>query len=570
MRRKGDCVHVPVHVNVPARASPCRTRPLTFLGLLASACKFFHAFLLMNLSLFFLSLLTTRPVQAQQPPSHSWKITYSQSGTWASSARDSPSIGQSTAQSTPWPTSYNTNGGGFFGGAGSLINGDMYGTVMATLTWVPATGHALQSDPPSEPVYIIENASASEAANWGGSGSAPTGQGAVDDGLGDTSVVNGTGLNVSGKHLVAADGSSGTIVLSDTLSAVAPTSTFTPYPPPGYGGGTWNWTSCSCTVGFSVAVDTNSRAVTVSCPTVDTSYNGGSTYRSPALTGSVITNVRQADGTLRGDTVNYPGFSNGGIILGYTATTFGSWSAGSTYHWYSSLTGNSASGLWPNIAEFSLGEPFGSGVSTIDHIFISLYDSGDGAEATGNYYMNFHNHYEPSSWPLDQPPYKVMGADPDAASFATTPPTYPWQIATDENGNVVPPLVGPQGSNAVITFGGSKTQGGHVDGALGVGKDDVSAQFGVGYDWSKSTDWSITINPTPAVGIGLQTWAVCRPSVNRSKGHLDIYGTHGYTGTGLWYRDDIVTTDYNYYQPYAPTNVAPFVPDPGWNPPGYQ
>jgi hypothetical protein len=130
-------------------------------------------------------------------------------------------------------------------------------------------------------------------------------------------------------------------------------------------------------------------------------------------------------------------------------------------------------------------------------------------------------------------------------------------------------LIGAQGSNAVITFGGSKTQGGHVDGALGVAKDDVSAQFGGGYDWSKSTDWAVSINPTPAVGLNQQTWAVWRLSVNRSKGHLDVYGTHGYMRTGLWYKDDIVTRDYNYYQPYATTNVTPYIPAPGWNPPGY-
>ena len=92
---------------------------------------------------------------------------------------------------------------------------------------------------------------------------------------------------------------------------------------------------------------------------------------------------------------------------------------------------------------------------------------------------------------------------------------------------------------------------------------------GGGFDWSNSTDQSIFINPTPALTGGQQTWAVCRPSVNRSKGHLDIYGVHGHIQTGIWCKDDIVTTDYSYFQPYASTKVTHFTPAPGWNPPGY-
>ena len=200
-----------------------------------------------------------------------------------------------------------------------------------------------------------------------------------------------------------------------------------------------------------------------------------------------------------------------------------------------------------------------------------MYDGGPGnTEATANYYMHFHNQYEPTSHPSDPgSPYKVMGPDPDAASFSTPPPTYPWQAATDRNSAIVLPLLGGQGGNAVMTFGGSKTQGGHVDGGLGLTAAIVNAQLGGGYDWSKSTDASISINPTPALKAGEQTWAVCRPSVNRSKGHQDIYGIHGYIQTGIWLKDDIVTTDYSYYQPYAPSNVTPFTPAPGWNPPGY-
>jgi hypothetical protein len=113
------------------------------------------------------------------------------------------------------------------------------------------------------------------------------------------------------------------------------------------------------------------------------------------------------------------------------------------------------------------------------------------------------------------------------------------------------------------------SQGYHLDAGVGVPVDVVELHFGGGYDSLKSTDASIEINPTPAVGEGFQTWAVMRPSVQRHKGHLDIYGTHGYESTGVWCKDNIITTDYSYFQPYVTTGVTPFNPSAGWNPPGY-
>jgi hypothetical protein len=378
----------------------------------------------MSLALLILGLLSARSAHAQQSPGHYWKVTYDYSHVVDNHfVRDVPNPGQIS------PTSSE--------GGSNIVDGDLEQTVTATLTWVPAAGMNNTSDPPPDKnhkVPLKESAGAWEESLWGGS--ATPGGGTVDDGLGDP--VDAYGWS-QGTHLSQRDGSSGTITLSPvTLKAINPVSTYlSGYPggggsyPGGGGYGYWDWTGGEGTISYAVTVDPdpNPRSVMISCPSVDIDINGGSKYRSPALTGPVITNMRSADGTLRGDTVALPGDGS----VSYTANAAGSWNPiGTTWHWYSSaISGASLSGDYPNIQVFNDPYVYGAFVGKTEHIFISMYDGHDGAEATGNYYMHFHNHYEPNPWTPDQPPYKVMGPDPDAASFDTPPPTYPWQVATD-------------------------------------------------------------------------------------------------------------------------------------------
>jgi hypothetical protein len=120
--------------------------------------------------------------------------------------------------------------------------------------------------------------------------------------------------------------------------------------------------------------------------------------------------------------------------LHYTANAAGSWGGNAEYNWYSSLTDHS---LWgyvsggdpillqsPGIQTFEVPYPYALSMTKPDHVFISVHDSypGDGAEATNNYYMHFHDVYEPVSWPEDTgnpwplSPYKVLGPDPEVPS----------------------------------------------------------------------------------------------------------------------------------------------------------
>jgi hypothetical protein len=312
----------------------------------------------------------------------------------------------------------------------------------------------------------------------------------------------------------------------------------------------------------------DNRAVTVSCPAVDISQ-----YRDPPLTGPVIVNTRQPDGSLRGDTLlssNIQGdqIAGNSQSFSYHANVAGSWSG--TYHWFSSFTGYNDSGSFPSVPDFSVpvtyytgGSPNPTNTGGIDHIFLSMYDGSDGAEATGNYYMHFHNKYEPSSWPEDSgSPYKVMGPDPDAASFPTPPLTYPWRAV-----NPVLTLIYPQTTiNVAYQEPGIES----VDAGVELGVDPVKVHFGISGNPTATFNVSQPLTANPPLQQYQETWAVYREEVARHKGHLDIYGTHGYTSTAIWRHDLEQGIVLNLYFPYPSTGSLAPDPPAGWNPPGYK
>ncbi len=454
---------------------------------------------------------------------------------------------------------------------GTAVNGSVKmssaGTVTETWVWVPAAAPNGRPAPPYLDLLISAPVSVRITPSYSNSSltSGMTGTATASNGLGDTVTATAAGLDqvtpgLPGKHLRRfAVGPGGKVTVSVSLSSSTSSSNSVPY--------SWGSAAVFTDAYASAKAWQDDREVTISCPAVDIDINGDSKYRDPAVTGPVVVNARQPDGTLRGDTVVPLGDGS----FAYTPNVIGFWNAvGTTWHWYSSPVSNGdLSGDYPNVQVFNDVYLYGAAVGKTEHIYLSLYDGHDQAKAAGNYYMHYHYQFEPASRPLDQPPYKVMGPDPEAASFATPPPSYPWQLVLDRDGKALPPLIGPQGANAAINIGGSKTTGFHGDVGIGIAKEPFNVQFGIGADSSKSTDYSTSVNPTPAVGQYKQTWAIWRLSVNRSKGHVDIYSTHGYTGTAPWYTDNIVTTDYTYFRPYAPTGVTPYVPGPGWNPPGY-
>ena len=149
-------------------------------------------------------------------------------------------------------------------------------SVVATLTWQPASGPTKTSDPPpTSPVSILETASASEAPGClERFRPRPLPAGTVDDGLGDapTASSNGQGKISAGSHLTQQDGSSGVITLDKVvMSAACPKTTFSST-------GTANWQQ-SISASVNLTVQLYSLTVSLS----------GQNSANQALTGQQIT-----------------------------------------------------------------------------------------------------------------------------------------------------------------------------------------------------------------------------------------------------------------------------------------
>lgn len=239
-------------------------------------------------------LVSLTPAQAQTP-SHSWAVTYTNNGTWS----DTDPTQTPPAQSGLWPVG--SNGDSLSGS--NTRNGSLQGTVIATLTWVPAAGQTMQSDPPPNPVSVIEYASAYEQSLLGTDPNTHGPAGSASDGLGDTPVVTGNGYTSSGYHaLPPQDGSSGSIVLPGVpLSASNPpfsvTSGYPPYtrwpggqtavgltvilPPPLQAHSTVdtaNWNATRPRFFSGTDCSASGTAVAYSAPPGNASYPTGGTY----------------------------------------------------------------------------------------------------------------------------------------------------------------------------------------------------------------------------------------------------------------------------------------------------
>jgi hypothetical protein len=214
-------------------------------------------------------------------PGHYWKITYSNTGgktTWA--VPDSPFLGLSAAQEHDWnPTD---SGGGT--SDSTHINGNVTGSVTATLTWIPAAGKSPQSDPPSKMVSIEESGTAQESpGHWNGDEAlAPTPAGSASNGLGDAPVAWCSGYISTGTHRVRKDGTSGTITLGPfTLTATCPVSNWVvepefcvEFPPLSYEYYHWDWMGGLSAAGFSAAVVPPARPVNFRCTKAEPDNEG--------------------------------------------------------------------------------------------------------------------------------------------------------------------------------------------------------------------------------------------------------------------------------------------------------
>ncbi len=162
---------------------------------------------------------------------HTWSVTSTQAGIWSHDFNGFPDRGY-------WDPGPFSGGGGYAMGATGESNGVLYGTVTSTLTWTPATGKTLLTDPAPNPLFVLESADAWWRSLWGNSPSPPTladtSGSSVADGFGDVPVFASdyTSATSAGYLLEQRDFSTGTCMVSDTLAANNPPfSQASGYPP---------------------------------------------------------------------------------------------------------------------------------------------------------------------------------------------------------------------------------------------------------------------------------------------------------------------------------------------------
>jgi len=169
------------------------------------------------------------------------------------------------------------------------------------------------------------------------------------------------------------------------------------------GGASASAATCTAWETFTAAPDTRSISISSAL---------GQTYYKDPVTILPDPNIA-LDGVLTDDTVvNQPITTtvigvDGPVTSTYTPTIQvngsygGDWGLLSSYHWNESIEGQNSSGVFNPLGIDSFAIPTDTSLvgnanplGKPDHIFLSAYDSYDGAEATGNYYINFHNPLE--------------------------------------------------------------------------------------------------------------------------------------------------------------------------------
>lgn len=372
------------------------------------------ALALMGLVLLTFGFLCGRPAQAQSgypgggsgggypggggssDPGHYWAITYDHSNTISQHfVRDVPTLGQMTPTQSA--------------GGSTILNDDDEDTITATLTWVPAAGLSLATDPPSEPVHIHESGRA-----WQQSLGSGATTGTVDDGLGDPA--SDGGHTSQGTHVLQKDGSSGTITLDAvTLKAINPVSTWqsqSGYPGgssgyPGDGGTyySWDWTGGEDSISLDVAVVDDNRAVAIISP-IETSYYKGNSQGGYS---NRWEHVRTSSGGMAVDAaVSWQDASGGGLDVYDSAKNKG-WQVTNlpltatpinflgdpTYSW-------SLQGLSPGLLTHTSGNPALFSVYKADGSGFPLHGAArvtatdiDGATCSNYYDMTWHLPVEP-------------------------------------------------------------------------------------------------------------------------------------------------------------------------------
>ena len=307
-----------------------------------------------------------------------------------------------------------------------------HGTVTVIRKW---TG----PNPAPKSVYILEQSSATATA--GGGGAAP-GTATASDAFGDPTLFyrGGEVAQSSGGRLIQKDSSSGVISLSGTISASGDT---VPLPNGAFQG--------QCIANGYYGWDFDTRAVTITSSLGQTAHKSTTHVDSNGIALPDL-DVPDADGTTNATTVKPDPTVD--ELIAYKATPIGAWAANSAYFWhivqgnpYVSLPGgtftlpsdlpNNYSALY-SLASTKTGDGR-------EHVYIHLTSASDGANATNNYYISWHDageNWQNQGSSVEITP-KLFGASDSAqpangfANIRIAPDTVDWSVGTHIGGGIV-------------------------------------------------------------------------------------------------------------------------------------
>ena len=359
--------------------------------------------------------------------------------------------------------------------------------ITPTLTWTP--DNASDTSSPPSTVHYLESSVA-----YGTVENPDYGQTwAADDGTQDPAQVEGDELISSGKHLLSYDnsGNNTTITLpTRTLNAAG-------------GQGEDYLYEYSSYLSYSVQPDTREVTVTSS---IDATY-----HKDPG-TGQPVQNQPDSDGTITADSVQLGDVS--GAAITYFANPTGSWASESNYHWYSAATDDAAAGSFtlPNDPPtgFDISYTSATNFGKQEHINLHCQDAGDGAQATANYYVNWHD---------------------DIENWLTVVDTKDYGPLTRVTG-IYHPL---KDSKYTEDFENSVKVDVKATGEGSLGTDKIGAKFGAEIGAEYETSTKLTAEYTWVAN--KYNWIERQSFWHHREGTVDNYGFHGYMGLLHWTLD---------------------------------
>jgi hypothetical protein len=350
---------------------------------------------------------------------------------------------------------------------------------------------------------------------------------ALNNGLGDPFSANGfydTSMQFhdqddiddeAGSHIVMEQTGSGTVTYTVSFSGSISTAS-----------------SVVSGVSGHVAISPDTRYAQISIPV---------TYKKSG--GSRIANTADADGTQHatvGTTYEayYPNPPTSPLLVQqyianftYAGLDAGDWADASSYHWYDSQSDSSASGVFgpEAIDNFAVSYviPIDTTFPVTTHVNLKLTDSANGADATANCYVEFHQELDNILVDSSQ---TVVHPLPIGTNISD------WQFL----GYVDNDSAGSISKTLGYKFSETNTATLQSGGSLDAGEiEEFSVQniisVGTTYEWSDSQTYSPPTYTRIAAYLGVTYYEL--------HGTADLYGSDGYDSSTTWEGNKYTGTD---------------------------